>query len=202
VIVEGSYYTPLSAGTSEVLWRKFLTEASGDGKRVVTVKEVEIPVIMGRTVAVTVAESEGGEVRSCWTTFKHLCEGERGASDYHAICKHFDVVYLEGIPQLSVLQHDRARRFITLIDELYDAGINLIWTAESPPEKIFRVLTPMELGEGAGIDPIEAKKAFGVDHSWKDSTRIQANKAVLSKQTLLIGASMNTMTRKLKKRRR
>ena len=42
-----------------------------------------------------------------------------------------------GIPQLSVLHHDRARRLITLIDEVYDAGVRLYWTAASDPQSLF-----------------------------------------------------------------
>ena len=43
-------------------------------------------------------------------------------------------VYLSGVPQLSGLAHDKARRFITLVDALYDAHTQLIWTAETDPK--------------------------------------------------------------------
>lgn len=42
-----------------------------------------------------------------------------------------------GIPQLSVLQHDSARRLITLIDEAYDAGVRFHWTAAADPQTLF-----------------------------------------------------------------
>ena len=42
-----------------------------------------------------------------------------------------------GIPRLSVLHHDKARRLITLIDEAYDAGVRFHWTAASAPQTLF-----------------------------------------------------------------
>jgi predicted ATPase len=36
-----------------------------------------------------------------------------------------------------VLHHDKARRFITLIDEIYDAGARLVWAAEKHPSELF-----------------------------------------------------------------
>lgn len=122
--------------------------------------------MMGRTVKVTVNQKSSG---ACYVDFKYLCETDRGASDYHAICKHFDTVFLHGIPQLSVLEHDRARRFITLIDEVYDAGIHLVWSAEMEPNMMFRELTPVEI-----IVEKKEGKAFGTDHGWgKDSNKVE-----------------------------
>lgn len=43
-----------------------------------------------------------------------------GAADYLALCEHFDVIILRDIPRMTVFQRTEARRFITLIDALYD----------------------------------------------------------------------------------
>merc|ERR1712194_438080 len=122
---------------------------------------VTIPVMMGREIKV---EARG---TACWVTFSEMCEGNKGAADYSALAKHMDVVFMDGIPQLSVLNHDKARRFITFVDELYDAGKVLRWTSENVPHEIFRFLTPddmeaEEFGGGAG------RKMLGTDHSWAD----------------------------------
>ena len=53
-------------------------------------------------------------------TFEELCDKDLGASDYSAIAKEFDIVVLQDIPTLNLEAHNRARRFITLIDELYE----------------------------------------------------------------------------------
>ena len=69
--------------------------------------------------------------------FDELCDVELGSSDYHAIAKHFRVVMIENIPRLTLARPDRARRFITLIDELYEAGCCLACTAVDIPDRLF-----------------------------------------------------------------
>ena len=85
-----------------------------------------------------------------------MCDSYRGASDYSALARHMDVIYLQGVPILSVLKHDKARRFITLIDEIYDAGKRLTWTSDAPPQDLFKYLTPADMKDAD----------FGTDHSW------------------------------------
>ena len=142
-----SYYTPLTLETKTLLWDHFLSHSyeyrhSGEelyspGKTI----EKNVPVMMGRKVCVSTVSEHS---RTCYVEFSYLCETDRGASDYHAICKNYDTIFLYGVPVLSVLEHDRARRFITLIDEIYDAGIHLIWASEHDPNSIFKELTPGE----------------------------------------------------------
>jgi protein AFG1 len=70
-------------------------------------------------------------------TFDELCTTQLGSSDYHAIANHFRIVMIEDIPQLTLTHPDRARRFITLIDELYEAGCCLACTAVDIPDRLF-----------------------------------------------------------------
>ena len=69
--------------------------------------------------------------------FDELCDIELGSSDYHAIAKHFRVVMIVDIPRMTLAHHDRARRFITLIDELYEAGCCLACTAVDILDRLF-----------------------------------------------------------------
>jgi predicted ATPase len=62
--------------------------------------------------------SAGGVSGICLFTFKELCCSDIGAADYKAICDHFHTVLLTGVPIMQEKDHDKARRFITLIDEL------------------------------------------------------------------------------------
>ncbi|MCA1714009.1 MAG: cell division protein ZapE, partial [Gammaproteobacteria bacterium] len=55
-----------------------------------------------------------------WFDFAALCEGPRAAGDYIEIAREHHTVLLGGIPQLDAQHDDAARRFVTLIDELYD----------------------------------------------------------------------------------
>lgn len=70
-------------------------------------------------------------------SFDELCTTELGSSDYSAIANHFRIVMLEDIPHLNLKHPDRARRFITLIDELYEAECCLVCSAVDVPDRLF-----------------------------------------------------------------
>jgi predicted ATPase len=76
-------------------------------------------------------------VMACFS-FDELCDSDRGATDYRAVARAFDIVVVENIPILDVESHNRARRFITLIDELYEGKCALLCSA-------IHAETPMEL---------------------------------------------------------
>lgn len=73
-----------------------------------------------------------------WCSFQALCEGPRGAADYTEIARCFHTVLLSDVPILTGDGENAARRFITLVDEFYDRGVNLIISAEAPPESIYQ----------------------------------------------------------------
>ncbi|TWH99169.1 cell division protein ZapE [Luteimonas cucumeris] len=72
-----------------------------------------------------------------WFDFSALCEGPRAASDYIEIAREFHTVLLGGIPVMDAQRDDAARRFITLIDELYDRHVNLVCTADASPPMLY-----------------------------------------------------------------
>ena len=167
VPVAGACYTPINKETSAMLYEAFL-ESCGD----ITPHTVTVDVMMGRTLEVAHA---AGDV--CFTKFQDLCEKEKGAADYQALTKNFRVIYLEGVPQLSVLEHDKARRFITLVDEIYDAGCVLVWSAECLPLQLFRLLDQTEIDSEK--DNTTGKLTLGVDHSWTNSDSNNNNNTVV-----------------------
>lgn len=69
--------------------------------------------------------------------FTELCEAPLGAPDYLAIAQNFRVVFLEGIPVLDRDKRNEVKRFILLIDTLYDKGVKLVTTAEAPPDALY-----------------------------------------------------------------
>jgi len=82
-------------------------------------------------------------VRACldgyvWFDFAALCEGPRAASDYIEIATEHHTVLLGGIPRLDDGHADPARRFVHLIDELYDRHVNLVCTADGEPTSLYR----------------------------------------------------------------
>lgn len=72
-----------------------------------------------------------------WFDFDALCEGPRGASDYIQVATEFHTVLLGGIPHMDATRDDAARRFVTLIDELYDRNVNLVCTAAAEPPALY-----------------------------------------------------------------
>ncbi|WP_202845028.1 cell division protein ZapE [Luteimonas saliphila] len=72
-----------------------------------------------------------------WFDFDALCEGPRGATDYIEIAREFHTVLLGGIPVLDATRDDAARRFVTLVDELYDRHVNLVCTADAAPHALY-----------------------------------------------------------------
>ncbi len=69
--------------------------------------------------------------------FADLCVKPLGALDYMAIARTFHTVMISGIPKLSPVKRDEARRFVNLIDTLYDGGVCLIAAAEAEPHELY-----------------------------------------------------------------
>ncbi len=73
-----------------------------------------------------------------WFDFDALCEGPRGSADYIEIAQEFHTVLLGGIPVMDASRDDAARRFVTLVDELYDRHVNLVCSADAAPMDLYR----------------------------------------------------------------
>jgi cell division protein ZapE len=69
--------------------------------------------------------------------FADLCGQPLGAADYIAIATHFHTVIVDGIPLMSCEQRNEARRFMTLVDALYEHKTNLICAAAGPPDRLY-----------------------------------------------------------------
>jgi cell division protein ZapE len=100
------------------------------GQAVDSTNSIEIE---GRRIPV-VCES-GGVV---WFDFMALCSGPRSQDDYIEIARDYQSVIVSDVPVLDSLHEDEARRFIALVDELYDRNVNLIVSAAAPPTELYR----------------------------------------------------------------
>eukprot|EP01132_Coremiostelium_polycephalum_P006042 gene6042-7526_t len=69
--------------------------------------------------------------------FPELCETVMGAADYIEISRNHHTIFIEGIPQMNESTKNQARRFITLIDIMYEHKVKLICTAASGPSQLF-----------------------------------------------------------------
>lgn len=89
--------------------------------------------VQGREV--TLERTDGGLARA---TFAELCARPLGAQDYLAIAERFHTLFLEDVPVLGPHNHHEARRFVTLVDALYEAGTRLVTLAAAQPEALYR----------------------------------------------------------------
>ena len=72
-----------------------------------------------------------------WFDFEALCEGPRSAADYIEIASEHHTLLLSGVPTFSDESTDAPRRFIHLVDELYDRNVKLILSAAAAPERLY-----------------------------------------------------------------
>ncbi len=73
-----------------------------------------------------------------WFSFSALCSGPRSQDDYIDIARNYQSVIVSDVPVLDAQRENEARRFIALVDELYDHNVNLIVSAEAPPAELYR----------------------------------------------------------------
>jgi len=98
--------------------------------------------VNGRSV--TVPRFRNGVARA---SFWDICGQPLGAADYLALAGAVRVLILEEVPQMDATKFNEAKRFVTLIDTLYEAGVKLIVTAADAPERLYL--------EGAGAFEFE-----------------------------------------------
>jgi cell division protein ZapE len=77
------------------------------------------------------------------SSFHELCAEFNGAADYLALSERFTTVFIEGVPELGPEKRNEAKRFVTLIDTLYEAGTKVVILAEGKPASLY------PLGDGA-----------------------------------------------------
>jgi len=70
--------------------------------------------------------------------FKDLCQAALGANDYLSIARTYHTVLIDNIPELGPAKRNEARRFINLIDTLYDAKVGLAVSAETEVDAIYK----------------------------------------------------------------
>jgi len=71
------------------------------------------------------------------TSFEELCGRPLGPADYLAIAEAVDVLILDDVPVLSPARNNEAKRFVTLIDALYEAKVRLIASAAAEPDALY-----------------------------------------------------------------
>lgn len=121
-----TYYSPITADTDAQLFERFRSLSSSQ------IEHGRVLTINGRPVRTRVCGNE-----LAWFDFGALCDAPRAAPDYIVLARDYHSLILSGVPVMDESQEDRARRFIYLIDALYDRNVKLIISAEVVPEQIY-----------------------------------------------------------------
>ena len=114
---------PVANAAMDAAWRRLTDSDHGAPVKL---------TVLGRTL--TVPQAAKGVARF---TFEELCARPLAAADYLAIAHSFHTVLIDHIPGLAPAQRNEARRFVVLIDTLYDEGVKLICSAAAPPEELY-----------------------------------------------------------------
>ncbi len=123
----GAWFSPIDPDNQRqaaALWRDMLGPED---------QEIgETVEVLGRKVHFP--HAVGGLLRA---SFASLCSVALGPNDYVAIAERFHTVFIEGVPKLTPNRREEARRFVILIDALYEARTHLIMLAEAEPAKLY-----------------------------------------------------------------
>jgi cell division protein ZapE len=125
----GTWFSPLDPDNERQaarLWRDMLgpEDAAEDVGETVEV--------LGRKVHFP--HAVGGLLRA---SFASLCSVPLGPNDYVAIAERFHTIFIEGVPKLTPSRREEARRFVILVDALYEARTHLIILADAEPTRLY-----------------------------------------------------------------
>ena len=124
--LETTYYFPLDAHADEIVQQSY-NEFTNFAAR-----QSGVLHILGRKLILSAVH---GDI--VLTSFDELCVQALGSADYQAIAREFSTVIMAGIPKLTPDKRNEAKRFMTLIDALYEHKVKLICTAEVPAAALY-----------------------------------------------------------------
>ena len=148
------YFTPPGQQADEAvcsLWQAISGKAEG--------KQAQI-IVKGRQLIVP--EVAGGAARF---NFSDLCEAALGRDDYLALASRYHTIFIDDIPVMGPEDRNQARRFITLIDTLYDQSIRLVATAQAEPGNLYEVGDNAALFERTSSRLIEMRRGAHLDQT-------------------------------------
>jgi cell division protein ZapE len=120
------YLTPLEAATEARLRAAFVKLTHGAETHPDTL------IVHDRKLVIPMAADD-----IAYASFQELCEAPLGPADYLAIAARYDVLFLARIPRLGPAARNAAKRFVTLIDALYEHRVKLICSADASPGELY-----------------------------------------------------------------
>lgn len=122
----GSWFSPIDPDNERsfrALWSDMLNGEAETG---------ETLEVLGRKIHLP--HAAGGMLRA---SFASLCSVALGPNDYVAIAERFHTVFIEDVPKLSSNRREEARRFVILVDALYEAHTRTVLLAEAEPTLLY-----------------------------------------------------------------
>jgi cell division protein ZapE len=119
------YFTPIDINSKnklDNLWKDLSGNENQDFHLVINKRKIKIPFYSNGVAKFT---------------FFELCGENRGPADFLAIVDSVRVLVVENIPQLGRSNFNEAKRFVILIDTVYEAGITFICSAAAEPEYLY-----------------------------------------------------------------
>jgi cell division protein ZapE len=120
------YYQPLGPAADAAMdaaWARFICGGREHADRI---------EVKGRVIKV--ARAARGAARF---EFDELCARPLGASDYLAIARRYGTLFIDRIPRMSAGQRNEAKRFVILIDTLYEMKTKLVCSADAEPDELY-----------------------------------------------------------------
>ncbi len=127
-----TWHVPADGRADAALDRAFASLSNG------ATPKAERLTVHGRTLRVPMAADKVARF-----DFSALCANALGAGDYLALATQYQALVLDGVPRLGPNNYDEARRFITLVDALYEHRVKLVASADAAPDELY------QRGEGA-----------------------------------------------------
>jgi cell division protein ZapE len=118
----------------------------------------------GRSIVVPRATADAARF-----SFAQLCDAPLGASDYLAIAEKYPTIFIDKVPEIGRNERNLAKRFILLVDVLYDRRNRLFLSAETPIEDIYTT--------GTGTEKFEFARTVSRLTEMQDEAYLEASRA-------------------------
>jgi cell division protein ZapE len=106
-------------------------------------------------------------------SFEDLCEKPLAASDYLRLARDYHTIIIDRIPMMDYPDRNAAKRFIALIDTLYDNAVKLMASAEADPLSLYRATEGSEANEfkrtASRLIEMSSESYLALPHGHKDS---------------------------------
>jgi cell division protein ZapE len=166
-----SWYVPSDSKTDAALddaWRQLAGDQPGRPQQL---------VVKGHVIHVPMTAM--GVARF---SFGNLCTQPLAATDYIKIAHEFHTIILDHIPIMDFSRRNEAKRFIILIDTLYDYAVKLLASAEAEPDELYRGDQGYEAHEfkrtASRLIEMRSQSYLGLPHGSRQSSSFDAGKIV------------------------